>query len=1345
MSLHPFFFTLVTHYTVLAVNNNSSNCEEILSATHGDSRTLETTTLDVMADNSAHNISRSRRRRNRRRNKKNILSTDTCINSEIISEISEDVDDINETIYETNSYDSTTNNTCQKINQGHIISETNTAVCKTNQNNSSMSSKQTENKSRKEKLILEELTYRVESPTPLVKKSPPKTDKKSPVKSRSLDDDDIKITELSETSESEEKFESNAIVAEAESESDMEWEEANEISDSEQANLINNLTLKLEKQNTEQQTLLSPDDELHLRNFLVGLNLIKSRTETATKLLDTKEEMSDFESIKSKKAKKKAELAKYFIPVYQNPRFLDAISEEGSDLSDREQKQDRQSKKVEVNSNKTTLHTVKTQQKSNEYVCEKARLLDTKIIDINNVTHAVCEVGMVERSSGAEVVFLEDSSTDAESEEFADAEEENSETPPIEENKKPVADLDATVATEVKNAEDLTNEGFKHIPFSHLTPPLTPEGDNYKNEKITNTTNMGEFIKNTMVLLSKGSTKDIQTILTDPRYMCLPTDIRNRIIYTVQLDGDKVEEAAEYTNVVTPVPSRSPSACSDSGSSRSTSLCTSKYNPNSSVGDIKSIEENHEISSYPISLRELCLNRLISLPFGAAVLEELADVSRSLQKMTEIHKQSSSTRTKSIPAFMSKSPEKQSNNDSFTIPVNPNSQKNKGSSVSEKWVGMPTDDDPQLLVCVSPNQRYFLDSTKQVPNEAGKLLELHEKFVNRRCYHEEEIKQNSTKRLLAIIRDSSTESKECLTSEDEAPPVPPRPQFNRSLSATLPRLDQIDKNEARLKAQNLSEWLHLARDKSSSETNINMSYPNTFDVHMRPASSMSYMSKKEISSDFSTNRRASLPQALYQRQMDNILKKEWEIQQELKKLEDEKRRLFEEHSSKTKSNEKIIPIKIEHPHQAKDILEETVKPIKIKTVQKANEISNIKHDFPFELSQESRNVTIEKKIKMDKNFRSAPVESEGKNTKAATEAKIIPITIEKGKTEKTDSPKLKDIPFKLDSKFTKTEKIQEEKFEQKTQSSIKIIDGRINESTKDSKFRNIPITIESNSQTIQNDNKKEEGKVSRNIPIQIENGKDVENRKSRDIPITIEADQKQIRIENQKSKTKPEDKNIINIPIKMETNQGQSRNIPITIETSKAQIKSTESNFHNIPIRIENEPHFEPINYYISKQGDIAIHNEAFSSFKNKRPASVSIPPTEFFRQQMYQEYLNQMAERQDRKQQKVIKISSRPPTEEPMPSSIFNEVIHVSGLEDEFMDKVKQRMDKYGLKVEDVASDRKSAEKSDCEQEKEPVLVVEGDSVVKSTKKLPKHLQEFVDITRQAAEITQSDTEDGE
>ncbi|XP_075216819.1 uncharacterized protein LOC142322063 isoform X3 [Lycorma delicatula] len=144
---------------------------------------------------------------------------------------------------------------------------------------------------------------------------------------------------------------------------------------------------------------------------------------------------------------------------------------------------------------------------------------------------------------------------------------------------------------------------------------------------------------------------------------------------------------------------------------------------------------------------------------------------------------------------------------------------------------------------------------------------------------------------------------------------------------------------------------------------------------------------------------------------------------------------------------------------------------------------------------------------------------------------------------------------------------------------------------------------------------------------------------------------------------------------------------------------------------------FDADQYRISKQGDIAV----MLSPDAKRPERPkSLPPSvtsggEIFRQKMYEEYMDKVAERYERRQQKVIKISDRPTSMFVSKDELGDLTIpsEIPKLEEEFMVKVKERMTKLGIPLEDNDDDNNKPEKVESE--------------------LPKHLQEFVQLTSES------------
>ncbi|XP_039276820.1 LOW QUALITY PROTEIN: uncharacterized protein LOC111044999 [Nilaparvata lugens] len=137
---------------------------------------------------------------------------------------------------------------------------------------------------------------------------------------------------------------------------------------------------------------------------------------------------------------------------------------------------------------------------------------------------------------------------------------------------------------------------------------------------------------------------------------------------------------------------------------------------------------------------------------------------------------------------------------------------------------------------------------------------------------------------------------------------------------------------------------------------------------------------------------------------------------------------------------------------------------------------------------------------------------------------------------------------------------------------------------------------------------------------------------------------------------------------------------------------------------------FDADDYKISKRGDIAVIGDNNGSLRRpERPKS--LPPgtsgsgTEMFRQKMYEEYMEQVAERFERRQQKVIRLSR--PASLQVDDSSNRDSSEALNLEDEFMVKVRERMSKLGINLDD---ENNNAE--DCGDES-----------------LPKHLQEFAQL----------------
>jgi hypothetical protein len=204
-------------------------------------------------------------------------------------------------------------------------------------------------------------------------------------------------------------------------------------------------------------------------------------------------------------------------------------------------------------------------------------------------------------------------------------------------------------------------------------------------------------------------------------------------------------------------------------------------------------------------------------------------------------------------------------------------------------------------------------------------------------------------------------------------------------------------------------------------------------------------------------------------------------------------------------------------------------------------------------------------------------------------------------------------------------------------------------------------------------------------------------------------------------------------------------------EQHKQQSTAVEASLHE-------ERRFDADNYRISKKGDIAIinNNATTRGVKGEQPVlrgtgsqagnresqrPKSVPPSteslvtggEIFRQQMYLEYMNKVAERAERRRHKVIRLSSVPREDTPVPETQEASAATVHQLENEFMGRVRERMDKLGLKY-DEESDDGIQEKTESVTDNCYVITGGGEtraigSGSTSVSQLPKHLQEFLVI----------------
>ncbi|XP_070068392.1 uncharacterized protein CAP isoform X12 [Drosophila takahashii] len=163
------------------------------------------------------------------------------------------------------------------------------------------------------------------------------------------------------------------------------------------------------------------------------------------------------------------------------------------------------------------------------------------------------------------------------------------------------------------------------------------------------------------------------------------------------------------------------------------------------------------------NLRLLCTEQLASMPYGEQVLEELASVAQNIADQNE----------NKMPYPLPQLPHIKE------LQLNASEAKSSSFSSSSAWLGLPTQSDPQLLVCLSPGQRELLDAQTQ-PDD---LLDAHQKFVERRGYHElskaqvreQDHQQQQLEQQSEMLKTAAKMRELRKSLSPEAPPLPPPP------------------------------------------------------------------------------------------------------------------------------------------------------------------------------------------------------------------------------------------------------------------------------------------------------------------------------------------------------------------------------------------------------------------------------------------------------------------------------------------------------------------------------------------------------------------------------------------
>ncbi|XP_048478848.1 uncharacterized protein LOC105393136 isoform X6 [Plutella xylostella] len=655
---------------------------------------------------------------------------------------------------------------------------------------------------------------------------------------------------------------------------------------------------------------------------------------------------------------------------------------------------------------------------------QKCVLVDTQIKE-PELTEARGDwsVQTVEKIEGAEVVYLTDSSSSTSS--VNDIGEED-----VEDLDSDISVRMMTPTIEVTDTEKLLKKTFIKQDSEEANDSSAHVNDN-KSDKTTSSNdfieeNVPQNFNEIIVL----TTDNIQTSLyvkelTDVNN-CNDKNLescdRNHQSVTDNYDLEmkvlKCELNDAINNLIKEVVSdsentneREPLNRQDSSSSIGSSQCTAKYNPSSSslndvsnilhddlhdtnkpsnthilssrvsshvkdvfecvTGTLPSSQDNNEKDKsiyQPLLLRDICVKRISSLPYGEKILEELASVSKKLQSygvlgsnIATSFEEKETVETKPYLGSHNNKPEKTNNMPYYPLPdvssiekvSLPTNQKSpmpppvrpRKSSLNKAhddshWTGLPTQQEP-VYMCLSPSQKMLMEKTNTVisKEDATQLIDMHKKYVDRRGYgdkgknNEKETSNNppaipfksqTGSRLLAIIRDpavtnniNSSINKHLNKSLDQLQRestfkksfehfnTPKETPPFKPIPPPRPRKSTIYESDESSDFTDSSLFSMKSEKKYFHYSTGALNEEIENDVSSIQDMHRRYTNIRDNGVKQSSVRRPSLPKDLCEQQMEYIRQKEKEVEAEIKRLEEMKLNMTDHDNSNQKSNSPI--------------------------------------------------------------------------------------------------------------------------------------------------------------------------------------------------------------------------------------------------------------------------------------------------------------------------------------------------------------------------------------------------------------------------------------------------------
>lgn len=734
-----------------------------------------------------------------------------------------------------------------------------------------------------------------------------------------------------------------------------------------------------------------------------------------------------------------------------------------------------------------------------------------------------------------------------------------------------------------------------------------------------------------------------------------------------------------------------------------------------------------EASKRPSSLRELCVTRILSMPFGSQMIDEITapklnifESLRTLQRfVNDVPRHNDNARRLKALHGVSDARRREltKSQDGSELPLRPNDiinavsdrasvnielSESSDGEMEERWRALSTTEDPRLLVCLSPSQQ-----ASRVRASADTLLDLHRKFLNRYSYREDQPRCVSVPRYRVQIRPTTRKDDDATSKISSS-----RDTMTESSSC---RLLEIIKEERNGGTKTTTE---NAPDSSGGQESLKVSRPS------------------DRSNLASRDNRSATANELFPAATRGD-DKNGHVTDQLRITTSRFNAAPANGSATVRDSERSRSAIID---RSMDVVGKRTPPLR-RTTDPGRHVNSALIDDRLEVPPlPKRAVTVDRSCIdttsiFDQNPPRSHLEPSRRPSRHETDKlkQVAAVEImDKLKTLQTETLRRRldgDRRGSLPQEYF----VQQLKYIELLEEQLKNV--LLAEEEERKAFEEFQTHLRKSSSSVEERTEKKKGSLNceREIPIRTAEDEQPRNREEK----TDE------RLENNGRRSeKPE--------IQRERWREKSRNVEKTRTETIDRAGSRQFSrkvSHENGIREEFTESIERKDEQrhvinrgttggdarrVSANGtseetsrnDCEVSNEKETrSRETRRPATL---PTngEAFRQRMYDEYVDKVMERQERKSHKVVKISSREDIGRKSDDG------DMSAMAREFIEKARKRLNKYGIDLDETDPEEGEKEDREVGDVINARFLIDGKELRDASGKLPRHLREFLKIS---------------